>query len=275
MEEWFTAPDGARLWVWRQLPKGKLRAHLYLLHGFGEHSGRYQRLAEVLNLSGIAFHALDHRGHGRSEGARARVSSPQAVAADYVAFINSEPERAEPVFLLGHSMGGPAAAQVALAGPERFSGLILSSPYLEPSAPPTAALLSALKLLRRVLPGLSVQKLSSADLSREPAESAAYDTDPLVHHGGVSAISAWSLLEAGRQVLARAGELKLPLLILHGAQDAIAGVEGSRRLLARAGSRDRRVVEFEHAFHEVMNDLDREEFYAALIGWLQDRLEDG
>lgn len=272
-EPWFSAKDGTRLRLYRHEPAGRPRAHVYLLHGFGEHSGRYSRLAAELNGAGIALHALDHRGHGRSEGARARVNSPQAVSADYLAFLSAEPDRTEPVFLLGHSMGGPAAVQVALADPERFSGLVLSSPYLQPTRQPPPVLLAALRLLRRVLPGLSVERLSSADLSRQSEESDAYDADPLVHHGGVSAITASALLEAGQQVLARAAELQLPLLILHGARDAIAGIDGSRRLLAAAGSRDRRIVEFEQGFHELMNDSDREEFYRELLDWLEDRLE--
>jgi len=277
MDSSFTTPDGVRLALWRHLPDGPVRAHVYLLHGFGEHSGRYGRLASELNARGIALHAADHRGHGLSGGRRAWVPGPRALAGDWAALLAAEPPSRVPRFLFGHSMGGAVATQLALdAGDsDSFSGLILSSPYLLPAQPPSRQLRSALRLLQQALPGVTVERISSEQLSRQPEEAAAYDADPLVHHGGVSARSAHSLLVAGEEVLARAGELQLPLLVLHGAQDAIAGIAGSRQLLARAGSRDRRIVEFEAARHEVMNDLDRAEFYRVLLDWLDDRLEPG
>lgn len=269
----FTATrDGVRLAVSRWQPAGEPLANVYLLHGFGEHAGRYARLGEVLTAAGYALTSLDHRGHGRSDGPRATVPDAHRLADDWRMFLAAEAADGLPRILLGHSMGGPVAAQVALAEPGAYAGLVLSSPYLQPATPPPAVLVAALGVLRRVAPGLTVEKLSSADLSREPLEAAAYDDDPLVHHDGVSALSAHSLLGAGRYVLDRAGELDLPLLILHGARDNIAGIEGSRQLVAAAGSRDKRIVEFEEARHEVMNDLDRELFYEELLDWLGYRL---
>lgn len=270
--EFTVTRDGVRLAVKRWRPGREPAANVYLLHGFGEHAGRYGRLAEVLTAAGYSLTSLDHRGHGRSEGRRATVPDAHRLADDWLDFLAAEPSDGLPRILMGHSMGGPVAAQVALEQPEGYAGLVLSSPYLQPTEPPPALLVAALGVLRAVAPGLTVEKLSSADLSRQPEEAAAYDEDPLVHHGGVSAVSAHSLLSAGRDVLERADQLKLPLLILHGARDNIAGIEGSRQLLAAAGSRDKRIVEFEEARHEVMNDLDREQFYSELLDWLGYRL---
>lgn len=248
------------------------RARLYLLHGFGEHSGRYGQLAAELNRAGISLIAPDHRGHGRSPGPRAFVPAADTIAQDFLEFMADEPDSGLPQFLMGHSMGGAVAAQVALADQDRWAGLVLSSPYLVPAAAPPRLLQSLLGVISSLLPNLTVERLSSADLSRQPEEAAAYDADPLVHHGGVSARSAHSLLSAGAQVLASAGQLELPLLILHGAEDSIAGIEGSRQLLAAAGPRDRSIIEFASARHEVMNDLDRAGFFSALIDWLDRRL---
>ena len=252
-------------------PAGE-RARLYLLHGFGEHSGRYGQLAAELNRAGISLIAPDHRGHGRSPGQRAFVPAADTLARDFLDCMAMEPDSGLPQFLMGHSMGGAVAVQVALAGQDRWDGLVLSSPYLVPAEPPPRILESLVGVISRLLPNLTVERLSSADLSREPAEAAAYDEDPLVHHGGVSARSAHSLLSAGAQVLVSAGQLELPLLILHGAEDRIAGIEGSRQLLAAAGSRERSIIEFEAARHEVMNDLDRSSFFSALTDWLDHRL---
>lgn len=270
MDGTFSTADGTRLHVHRWLP-AEPAGHVYLLHGFGEHAGRYRELAEVLNGAGWALHAVDHRGHGLSGGRRAIVPSPTTVAEDYLEFVNSEPSRDGPLVLLGHSMGGAAAVQVALRAPGRFAGLILSSPFLEPGRPPGRLEVAAAGLLSRIAPAAVVTRLNSDSLSREKTEAEAYDDDPLVHHGGVPARSAHSLLLAGREATDRAGELELPLLILHGAHDTVAGVAGSRRLLAAAGSRDRQIIEFEDGLHELMNDRERGSVYAAIRDWLGER----
>lgn len=270
--ETFRTSDGLSLAVIRWQPDGEAHAHIYLLHGFGEHAGRYTRLASELTAAGYSLTAMDHRGHGRSEGSRAIVTGKQVLARDWLGFLAAEPADGLKRVLIGHSMGGPVATQVALARPAEFEGLVLSSPYLRPTNPPPGFLEAALGLLGRIAPNLPVQKLSSADLSRQAEEAEAYDADPLVHHGAVSAVTAGSLLGAGRDVLARARQLELPLLIMHGAEDAIAGIEGSRQLLSAAGSRDKRIIEFEGARHELMNDSDREQFYAELKDWLAYRL---
>lgn len=266
----FVTPDGTSLAVHRWEPEEPM-GHVYLLHGFGEHAGRYGELAGVLNAAGWAVHAPDHRGHGLSGGQRAIVPSGTSVAADYLAFLEAEPERSGPQVLLGHSMGGAAAVQVALRASGRFSGLVLSSPFLEPARPPGRLALWGAGVLARLFPRVIVMKLDSDSLSKEQAEAAAYDDDPLVHHGGVSAVSAHSLVQAGLEALSRAGELTLPLFIIHGSRDAVAGVDGSRRLVAAAGSRDRQILEFEDGLHELLNDHERGRVHDAITGWLADR----
>lgn len=265
----FTLADGTELAGYSWLPPGEPRVHVYLLHGFGEYSGRYTELADRLTSAGHALHSVDHRGHGRSQGRRALVQGPEQVSRDYREFLAAEPQDRTPRVLLGHSMGGAAAAQLALREISLFSGLVLSSPYLVPARPPSGILLAALGLISRLAPGLVVEKLASSDLSRQPEEARAYDTDPLVHSGGVPARTAHSLLTSGRLVLDEAKNLRLPLLVLHGGRDAIAGVAGSRQLLEAAGSADKELVEFPEARHEVMNDLDRDAFFTRLLAWLE------
>lgn len=246
---------------------------MLLAHGFGEHAGRYARLAESLNSLGFALQAVDHRGHGRSGGERALVPASNTVASDFLAF--AESVRAEqpglPLVLYGHSMGGVVAAQAALASPAWFNGLILSSPFLYPDRPAPAALRSGLKLLARVMPRLGVEKIPAEHLSRIPAEVTAYRTDPLVHQGSVPARTASSLLQAGSAVLAQAAGLTQPLLIVHGEADRIAGVEGSRQLHAAAGAQDRTLHVVPAGRHELLNDTVQDEFLQLITGWLASR----
>lgn len=246
------------------------RAVILLLHGFGEHAARYEETARELADEGYAVHALDHRNHGASGGRLGWVESPSMVPDDFLGFARSV--RAlypgVPLVLLGHSMGGVAAAHVALAAQDEFSGLVLSAPFLAPTDSQPAVMVGLLGVLARVLPTLPVRRIPSAALSRQPEEAEAYDIDPLVFHGATSARTAWSLLEAGRRALERAGELTLPLLVLHGGADTVASPRASAEFADRAGSGDKRHRMFPEARHEVLNDLDRKEFRQELRDWL-------
>jgi alpha-beta hydrolase superfamily lysophospholipase len=273
LEDHHVTADGTRLARYAWQPAGTPRALLLLAHGYGEHAGRYEALAAMLVTEGFALQAVDHLGHGHSEGERAFVPAADRLAADFLAFSRARAgeQPGVPLVLLGHSMGGAVAAQVALHSPELFSGLILSAPYLEPGRPAPAALRGALALLARVLPRSGVERIPARHLSRIEAEVTAYDTDPLVYHGSVPARSAHSLLSAGRQVLQRAQELALPLLILHGLADAIAGSGGSRELHDRASAADRTLRLYPEGRHELLNDETRSEFLTEIRSWLGSR----
>lgn len=258
--------------TWR--PAGEPRAAVVLAHGYGEHAGRYGPLARALTRGGYALFALDQRGHGRSGGERARVRDTRVLVRDLDRFaegVASELPGA-PLVLFGHSMGGAVAAELALARPDLFAAMVLSAPYLAPARAAPGWLRAVVGALAAVLPGVPVERLDPNDLSRDPSEAAAYAADPLVHHGPVVAVTAAALLAAGERVLRDAGRLALPLLVLHGAEDRIAAPEGSRRLVAAAASADKTHIEFPGAYHEVMNDLDREAFLSAVTAWLDERV---
>jgi alpha-beta hydrolase superfamily lysophospholipase len=265
--------DGTRLARYAWQPTGPVRALVLLAHGFGEHAGRYGPLAAALTARGFALQAVDHLGHGRSQGERAFVPAAGRIAADFLEFTRAVAQESPgvPLVLLGHSMGGATAAQVALLEQDSFAGLILSAPYLEPGRPAPAALRAAVALLARVLPRAAVERIPPGQLSRISAAVTAYETDPLVHHGSVTARSAHSLLSAGAGVLRQAPELTLPLLILHGTADAIAGSGGSRKLHEAASSADRTLRLFPDARHELLNDEVQHEFLTEISDWLDRR----
>lgn len=271
--EYFTAVDGTRLARHAWFPQGDLQGVVLLAHGFGEHAGRYERLAASLTQRGFALLALDHRGHGHSEGERAFVAGPELLAGDFLAFAGTVASElpGRQLILFGHSMGGPIAAQAALRQPELFAGLILSAPYLQPGRPAPPLLRIALAALARVLPRAAVERIPPTQLSHIEAEVKAYAEDPLVYHGSVTARSAHSLLAAGTQVLQQATRLTLPLLILHGEADAIAASGGSVGLAAAAAAPDKTLRLFPDGRHELLNDLDSGEFLETIGNWLQSR----
>ncbi|GAB4587702.1 hypothetical protein Ntsu_55340 [Nocardia sp. IFM 10818] len=168
------------------LPDGEPRAVAVIVHGYAEHSGRYAHVAERLNDAGIAAYALDHIGHGRSDGGvNANIESADA-AADNVATMLSTAARRHPglpKFLVAHSMGGLITAYLATRAPLDVTGIALSAPAVDIDAGNAVQKLLA-PLLSRFTPNLPVLKIDSNLVSRDPEVVRAYDADPLNYHGG-------------------------------------------------------------------------------------------
>jgi acylglycerol lipase len=176
--------DGLGLYTQAWLPDDP-KATVILSHGYAEHSGRYQHFASYLADHGFAVYALDHRGHGRSEGERANVKVFNEYVSDLKKFTELVREKHPTLkrFLLGHSMGGAIAAQLAIEQPNQLDGLLLSSPYLINAVSVPAPLMAVSGIVSRVLPGLPTIKLDSKDISRDPNVVKSYDTESKIWHG--------------------------------------------------------------------------------------------
>jgi len=259
------------LYLWQvERPRGVC----LLVHGYAEHAGRYGAVAQTLTASGIEVWAMDLRGHGRSPGRRADVRRFH----DYVSDVGylREHVRAErpglPTVLLGHSMGGVIGLRSALDRPDGIAGLVLSAPYLRPTTPPPGWLRGVVEGLAAALPLLPVQPFDARALSRDATAVAAYRRDPLTYTGWVKARMGLELIGAGPPSLARAGELSVPTLLMHGAADAIADPQASRDLAAAPPDGMVTLHVYPEAYHELFNDLDREAVLAELLGWIDGRL---
>jgi len=274
-----TTRDNLRLFTQAWLPE-HLAAIVVVAHGYAEHSGRYLHVAEYLAAQGIATFALDQRGHGHSEGERALIGRLADCVGDLAQFIGQvraeyparqAQGRPAPLFVLGHSMGGAIALQYALTYPQSVNGLITSGAFVQSAAPAPPWLRALLRLLSWGAPRLPVQPLEAALLSRDPAVVSAYDDDPMVYRGKVKARMLDVLLSAGPLVLAQAGRLTLPLLILHGGDDKIAAPEGSRRLHALAGASDKTLRIYQGFYHEILNEPERQQVLDDLTAWVVER----
>ncbi len=269
-DERIRSSDGLQLYTQAWLPENP-KAVVILSHGYAEHSGRYQPFATHLVENGFAVYALDHRGHGRSEGERANIKVFDEYVSDLSRFVNTVREK-HPIlkrFLLGHSMGGTIAAQLAIKQPEQIEGLLLSSPYLINAVSVPAPLMAVSGLVSRVLPGLPTIKLNSKDISRDPATVKSYDTDPLNYRGGTKARFGTELLGAGNYVFSRAGTIKLPILIMVGTGDRIAASEGGKKLFEGASSSDKTLKLYDGYYHEILNEIGKEQVYQDILDWLQ------
>ncbi|MDD3852956.1 MAG: lysophospholipase [Syntrophomonadaceae bacterium] len=254
---------------WEVEPK---KACIVIAHGIGEHSGRYQNLINYMHGSQVAFYALDHRGHGKSGGSRGHINSFNDYVQDLKTFIDMihSLNPSQPVILLGHSMGGVIACHFALNYPQDIAGLILSSAGLKPMVDIPAWKSMLGKLLSKIFPAFSMPNgLDASLLSHDPQVISDYLVDPL-NHDLVSARWFTEFISAGEQGLNRAGELSMPLLVIHGGQDRIVDPQGSKILYDKAASSDKTIHILEGLYHETMNELpeDRQLVIKTIADWI-------
>jgi acylglycerol lipase len=254
---------------WRGWLPDRPTGVLLVSHGLGEHSGRYRPVADALVPDGWAVYALDHRGHGRSGGARAHLDD----YADWLADLDTvrrfvaDRHPGLPVFLLGHSLGGQIALAYALDHPADLAGLVLSAPALADHSVPAWSV-PVLTAVGRFAPRLRPAGIDTTKVSKDPAVVAAYQADPWVHHGNPTLGLATAVYGQFGPLVERARGLALPLLLQHGTADVLADPEGSRTLAAASGSPDQTVHFYDGLWHEIYNEPERDRPLADLRGWL-------
>lgn len=269
-ESTFGTTDGLTLYRQWWLPTGDPRAVVMLFHGLGEHSGRYAHVAAALNAAGYAVHALDHRGHGKSEGKPAYVKSYGEFMSDLVLFrdLVESAHPGLPLFVLGHSMGGNLAVGHTLEHQDGLAGLALSGPALEVGSDIKPIQVKIIGVLGKVVPGFRPQALDASSISRDPAVVEAYRKDPLVYTGKLSAGISWALIERMEQFPSQYGELRLPVLLQHGTDDQLADVEGSRELERLAVNAKVTAHYYDGLYHEIYNEPEQQAVIADLVAWL-------
>jgi alpha-beta hydrolase superfamily lysophospholipase len=276
--EGLRAEDGLRLRVreWR-VPGDEPRGTVQLVHGLGEHVERYDPLALRLAAAGWRVVGHDHRGHGRSEGARGVLPRADALLRDLSRVIDAmRSRRGGPTVLLGHSMGGAIAARFVAEATRRegrrapwwrpVTALALSSPALAADLGIVQRLQVAIG--RRLAPSVAVPNgLQAAWISRDPQVVAAYEADPLVHDRITPRLAGF-ILDAGAFARARAARWPLPTLLLWAGRDRCVAPRGSRAFAAAGPANRVAAREFPALFHEIFNEPERDEVIAALLGWL-------
>jgi lysophospholipase len=265
---------GVRLFSQSWLPGGAARAVVVIAHGAGEHSGRYAHVAARLMDEGYAVYALDHRGHGRSEGPRAVIDRLDNAVADLdqLIVLAASEQPGVPLFLLGHSMGGAISVRYAIDHQDRLAGLILSAPLaaLEAASPVTRLVA---KLLSAVTPGLGLFPVDPALVSRDPEVVKAYETDPLVHHGKVPARTIAELAAAVESFPEAVGSITVPTLIMYGSGDRLVPPTGSMMLNDRIGATDKTLKTYDGLYHEILNEPERDAVMDDMCDWLRARVQ--
>jgi len=255
-------------------PEEESQAILAIVHGFGEHSGRYMNVVNHLTSRGYAIYGFDHRGHGRSPGQRGHINEWEEYQEDVRAFLQmiSEQESGRPIFLLGHSMGGLIALDYILHHPGGLRGAIISGAPIEPVGGAKPYLVTLARLLSRVWPRFSLSPgLDISAISRDPAVVKAYEEDPLVH--GVATVR-WGteLLSTIEWVKAHAEEVRIPILLIHGEADRLCSPNGSRSFFEKVTFPDKELLVYPGGYHEPHNDINYEQVMKDLEQWLEKHL---
>ncbi|MEP7102203.1 MAG: lysophospholipase [Burkholderiales bacterium] len=269
-----TTADGLKLHV-HEWPCDDARGTVLIVHGLGEHIGRYEHVAAQLLRCGRNVVGYDQRGHGTSEGARGRLNHPDDLLRDLALVIDAVRTRLPgPLVLLGHSLGGLIAARMVAGGLEspppawcrKVDALVLSSPALD------AGMSGAQKLLLKVLgplaPNLAVGNGLKPDwVSRDPSVVKAYIDDPLVHDRVTPKLVKF-IVDGGEFVRAQAAQWRVPTLLLYAGSDRCVAPAGSVAFAAAAPKSAVATQAFPPLFHEIFNEPEQAEVFAVLAAWL-------
>ena len=271
IEEYIEGRNG-KLFVRAWRPAASPRAVVGICHGFNSHSGHYSWVASQCVRNGLAVYAVDLRGRGKSEGERFYVESIDDYVEDVAALIKLSKSREPglPVYLLGHSAGGVTSCVYALEHQNEIAGLICESFAFQIPAPDFA--LAVLKGLSHIAPHTHALALNNADFSRDPAAVEDMNTDQLIVHESQPIGTMAALVHADERLKRDFPKITLPVLIIHGANDRVTNPSGSKQFYDRAGSTDKTLKIYAGRFHDMLNDLGKEEVMADVINWIEVRL---
>jgi alpha-beta hydrolase superfamily lysophospholipase len=273
-EHTFDGVGGVRIVYDVWTPDVTPRAVVILSHGFGEHARRYDHVAARFGREGLVTYALDHRGHGRSGGKRVLVKDISEYTGDFDTLVGIATHEHPGVtrIVLGHSMGGGIVFAYGVEHPDNYELMVLSGPAVAAQTAVSPLLAWLAKTIGAIAPGLPLQQLDAGAVSRDPAVVDAYNTDPLVYHGKVPGGVARALMLVGETMPQRAASLAAPLLVVHGSDDRLIPVEGSRQLVAAVGSSDVELKVYPGLYHEVFNEPEQDQVLDDVVSWINARL---
>ncbi|HEX2616431.1 MAG TPA: alpha/beta hydrolase [Flavobacteriales bacterium] len=272
VKEEYVEGTAGKLFVRSWRPDGAPRAAMVIVPGFNSHSGHYLQVGQHFAALGLAVYALDLRGRGKSDGERFFVETINDYVSDVDRLMTEVRARESglPIYLLGHSAGGVTACIYTLEHQANIAGLICESFAFRTPAPDVA--LTILKGLSYLAPHLHVLELKNADFSRDPDVVERLNADPLIHAEKQPTQTVAALVRADERLAEEFEKFTLPLLILHGTKDNATKYSGSELFNQRASSKDKTLKLYEGHYHDLLNDVGREEVMGDITNWLLQRL---
>jgi alpha-beta hydrolase superfamily lysophospholipase len=271
-EEYIEGTGGMRIFTRSWQPAGPARGVVVIVPGFNSHSGHYLWVAEQFVARHLAVYAVDLRGRGRSDGERFYLHSFSDYVSDVSAVVQlaKKKEPGVPIFLLGHSAGGVVACVFTLEHQTEIAGLICESFAHQVPAPDFA--LAALKGLAHLAPHAHVLKLKNEDFSRDPKWVETMNADPLIAQEVQPTQTVAELARADDRLKREFPRITLPVLILHGTADRATKPSGSQFFFETAGSTDKQLELYQGHYHDLLNDVGKEQVMADIERWVDTRL---
>ena len=266
----FKGVRNANIYYQAWLPDGDVKAVLLVVHGLGEHCGRYMNHVDRFVPLGYAVYGLDHLGHGKSGGEREvidRFTDFTDTLKIYYEMVKGW-QPGKPIFILGHSMGGLITCHYLLDHQADFKGAIISAPAIKVGEGITSLTIIMGKLLSRIAPKTGVLALDVTAISHDPVVVKAYADDPLVFHDKTPARLAAESLKAMMRVTTETDKITLPFIVIQGGEDKIVDPGGAQMLYDKADSKDKTLKIYEGLYHEVHNEPEREVMFKDLESWL-------
>ena len=268
--------DGMKLSGYLWEPKEKAKAVINLVHGFGEYSERYDHWAMRFTEKRFIVHAIDYRGHGKSDGRRGHIREFEDFLKDVDVLINESKKLYPglPQFIYGHSLGGNIVTNYILKRENTFNGAIISSPWFSLSFDPSALMLVLARVMNRVYPRFTQNSnLEVKALSHDKEIVDAYIADPLVHEK-ISARMFSEIFNAGRWVLGNTEKINIPALIQHGNDDNITSFKASKEFAEKAKKLNKDVTykEWPGLYHELHNELEKDVIFEFVVNWIEKKL---
>ena len=248
------------------------KAVVVLVHGMGEHSGRYNHVAKKLTDNDFSVVAFDHFGHGKTSGKRGHNPSFEAVLESVTKTIEKAttlfPNK--PVFLYGHSMGGNVVVNYSIRIKHQLKGVIATSPFLKLAFQPPKIKLAVGKLLQKIAPSLTMgNELDANDVSRDKVEVNKYINDPLVHDK-ISPNFSLTFIDTGKWAIENANKLNSPMYLLHGTDDKLIDFKGTQEF---ANNSEKATLKlYEGGYHELQNDLCKKEMLQDVVNWFEAKM---
>ncbi len=271
IDEWVCADHSLARYHW-PAPLTTPKAQVLLVHGLGEHMGRYNHVAYALQQAGYAVTGYDHVGHGLSSGARGDVATPNQLVEDLaavVADIREVQPRGQPLVLLGHSLGGLVVQRALAQGACSADAVVMSSPALAAFTNPLQKLLLA--TLPAYFPHLRVSNgLPLAWLARDAQVVRAYREDRLVHDKISAGLAAW-LISQAEQAVQQAADWQTPALLIYAGQDRCVNPQGSDQFAKAAPPQWLQSHCYNVMYHEIFNDPEKQQVFARMVAWLDQR----